>query len=73
MAIYKGREVTVEPLSKTSYEPPENVKITDRGGQSYMVKLSEVEFTEAEAKEFKNANARHYDDVLKIIPKEDKK
>ena len=50
MATYKGREVQVKSLPRTSYEPSDNVQIIDKDNQNYMVPSRDVLFTEDEVK-----------------------
>jgi hypothetical protein len=50
MALYRGREVNVHSLPRSSYEPHNNVQVTDKDGQSYNVPASQVIFTEEEIK-----------------------
>lgn len=70
MAVYNGREVQVFPLPRNTYEPQENVQIIDKDGQTYIVKLSQVQFTEDERKNMQVETGKKFDHVQVIKDKE---
>lgn len=70
MAIYKGREVTVQLLPRNSYEPQENIQIVDKQGQTYIAKLTDVQFTEEEKKNIQVETGKRYDTVKVIADKD---
>ncbi len=70
MAIYKGREVQVQALPRNSYEPQENIQITDKDGQTYNVKLFDVQFTEDEKKNLQVETGKRYENVRVVSDKD---
>lgn len=70
MALYKGREVNVQSLPRSSYEPHDNVQITDKDGQSYNVPASQVTFTEDEIKALQVETGKRFEHYNKISNKD---
>lgn len=66
MAVYNGREVQVFPLPRNTYEPQENIQIIDKDGQTYIVKMSQVQFTEEERKNMQVETGKKFDHVQVI-------
>lgn len=72
MAIYKGREVTITNLVNPALTVQDTVQVTDKQGQSFSPKVSEVQFTEAEKTELKKFHTNRFDQV-QVIKDEDLK
>lgn len=66
MAIYKGREVTIQNYNQPGLTTTDTLQVTDKLGQNYSVPVGEIEFTEAEKKELKNHFAGKYDQVRTV-------
>jgi ribonuclease BN (tRNA processing enzyme) len=66
MALYRGREVNVQALPRSSYEPHDNVQITDKDGQSYNVPSSQVTYTEDEIKALQIETGKRFEHYNKI-------
>lgn len=72
MAIYKGREVSITNYVQPAVTVPDTIQVTDKHGQSYSPKVSEVEFTEAEKADLKKYHTDKFNQV-KVIKDEDLK
>lgn len=66
MAIYKGREVTITSTVNPGLTVYDTVQVTDRQGQSFSPKVSELQFTEAEKTDLKKYHTNKYDQVQVI-------
>lgn len=63
MAIYKGREVTIQNFVQPGVTVPDTIQVVDKDGQSYSPKVSEVQFTEDEKKNLKNYHTEKFNQV----------
>lgn len=63
MAIYKGREVTIQNFVQPGVVVPDTIQVVDKDGQSYSPKVSEVQFTEDEKKNLKNYHSEKFNQV----------
>lgn len=72
MAIYKGREVTIQNFVQPALTVPDTVQVMDKEGQSYSPAVSEVQFTEDEKKNLKNYHSDKFNNV-RVIKDEDLK
>lgn len=63
MAIYKGREVTIQNYVQPATTVPDTIQVIDKDGQSYSPKVSEVQFTEDEKKSLKNYHSEKFNNV----------
>lgn len=63
MAIYKGREVTIQNFVQPGVVVPDTIQVVDKDGQSYSPKVSEVQFTEDEKKNLKNYHTEKFNQV----------
>lgn len=66
MAIYKGREVTIQNFVQPGVTVPDTIQVVDKDGQSYSPKVSEVQFTEDEKKNLKNYHTEKFNQVQVI-------
>lgn len=63
MAIYKGREVTIQNFVQPGLTVPDTVQVVDKDGQSYSPTVGEVQFTEDEKKNLKNYHSEKFNQV----------
>lgn len=63
MAIYKGREVTIQNYIQPGVTVPDTIQVIDKDGQSYSPKVSELQFTEDEKKQLKNFHSEKFNQV----------
>lgn len=70
MAIYKGREVQIVSTKKLGLVEHPTILVSDKQGQNFNVKISELKFTKDEKKNLQVESNQAYDNIQVIEDKE---